>query len=124
MDDPTIIKYIKNGNYLPNSPVHQLYVDLQYTLMPGLTAGVNAEMYSKSYIDGWNSDAEAAAAYALLGAKITYELPLKCISSEISLSGRNLGDIKYAAFTEPDPGGNAYQPGPGREFFASFRLKF
>jgi len=36
-------RYIKNGNYLPNSPVHQLYVDLQYSFIPGLSAGVSAE---------------------------------------------------------------------------------
>ena len=117
-------RYIKNGNFLPNSPMHQLYIDLQYTFMSGLSAGVSAEMYSKAYIDGANIESEAVAAYTLLHARITYELPIKGISSEISLSGRNLGDVKYVAFSEPDASGNSYQAGAGRELFASFRIRF
>jgi hypothetical protein len=31
---------------------------------------------------------------------------------------------KYMAFTEPDPDGNSYQPGPGREIFGSIKIKF
>ncbi len=31
MDDPADLRYITNGKFLPNSPMHQLYVDLQYT---------------------------------------------------------------------------------------------
>jgi iron complex outermembrane receptor protein len=124
MDDPTDIRYIKDGNYLPNSPMHQLYVDLQYTFMPGLSAGVSAETYSEAYIDGANIESEAVQGYTLLHARITYELPIKGIASEITLSGRNLGDVKYVAFSEPDPSGNSYQAGAGRELFASFRIRF
>jgi iron complex outermembrane receptor protein len=117
-------RYIKNGNYLPNSPMHQLYVDLQYTFMPGLSAGVGAEMYSKAYIDGANIESEAVPAYTLLNARINYELPVKGIATEVSLSGRNLANIKYVAFSEPDANGNSYQAGAGRELFASFRIRF
>ncbi len=39
MDDTTIVKYIKNGNWLPNSPQHQLYLDVQYQVVPRLTLG-------------------------------------------------------------------------------------
>jgi hypothetical protein len=28
------------------------------------------------------------------------------------------------AFTEPDPDGNSYQPGPGREFFGTLKISF
>lgn len=124
MDDTTDLRYIKSGNYLPNSPMHQLYVDLQYTFMPGLSAGVSAEMYSKAYIDGANIESEAVPGYTLLHARITYELPIKGIPTEVSLSGRNLGNVKYVAFSEPDPSGNSYQAGAGRELFASFRIRF
>jgi iron complex outermembrane receptor protein len=117
-------RYIKNGNFLPNSPVHQLYVDLQYAFLPGLSAGVSAEMYSKAYIDGANIESEAVAAYTLLHARINYKLPISGISSEITLSGRNLGNIKYVAFSEPDASGNSYQAGAGRELFASLRVRF
>jgi iron complex outermembrane receptor protein len=124
MDDTTDLRYIKNGNFLPNSPMHQLYVDLQYTFMPGLSAGVSAEMYSKAYIDGANIESEAVHGYTLLHARITYELPIKGIPTEVCLSGRNLGNIKYVAFSEPDPSGNSYQAGAGRELFASLRIRF
>jgi iron complex outermembrane receptor protein len=124
MDDTTDLRSITNGKYLPNSPMHQLYVDLQYTFMPGLSAGVGAEMYSKAYIDGANIESEAVPAYTLLDARINYELPVKSIAAEISLSGKNLADIKYVAFSEPDPSGNSYQAGAGRELFASFRIRF
>jgi len=30
---------------------------------------------------------------------------------------RNIFDKTYMAFTEPDPDGNSYQPGPGYEIF-------
>ena len=117
-------RYIKNGNFLPNSPMHQLYVDLQYTFMPGLSAGVGAEMFSKAYIDGANIESEAVPAYTLLNARINYQLPVKGIATEVSLSGRNLANIKYVAFSEPDASGNSYQAGAGRELFASLRVRF
>jgi iron complex outermembrane receptor protein len=117
-------RYIKKGHFLPNSPMHQLNVDLQYTFMPGLSAGVSAETYSKAYIDGANIESEAVPGYTLLGARVSYELPIKGISSQITLSGRNLGDIKYVAFSEPDASGNSYQAGAGRELFASLRVRF
>jgi outer membrane receptor protein involved in Fe transport len=124
MDDPNDLRYITNGKFLPNSPIHQLYIDLQYNFMPGLSAGLSAETYSKSYIDGSNQESEAVAGYTLLHARVTYQLPIKGISSEITLSGRNLGDVKYVAFSEPDASGNSYQAGAGRELFASLRLRF
>ena len=117
-------RYIKNGNYLPNSPMHQLYVDLQYTFIPGLSAGVGAEMFSKAYIDGANIESEAVPAYTLLNARINYQLPVKDIATEVSLSGTNLANIKYVAFSEPDASGNSYQAGAGRELFASLRVRF
>ncbi|MDR3611820.1 MAG: TonB-dependent receptor [Ignavibacteriaceae bacterium] len=124
MDDPTDLRYISDGNYLPNSPMHQLYVDLQYTFIPGLSAGVSAETYSKAYIDGANIESEAVPAYTLLHARIIYKLPIKSIPIEVSLSGRNLGNVKYVAFSEPDPSGNSYQAGAGSEYFAGLRLRF
>ncbi len=122
MDDPQIIKYIVNRNYLPNSPQHQLYIDAEYHLPYDFFVGVNVETQSKSYIDGANIGSETAAGYTLIGARIGYTLNLSGLNAEIILQGRNLGDQKYVAFTEPDPGGNAYQPGAGREFFGSVRI--
>ncbi|HSD62886.1 MAG TPA: TonB-dependent receptor [Ignavibacteriaceae bacterium] len=122
MDDPTVIKYIKNGNYLPNSPQHQFYIDAEYHLPYDFIVGVNAETLSKTYIDGANIESEAAAGYTLIGARIGYNLNINGLNAMITIQGRNLGGQKYVAFTEPDPGGNSYQPGAGREFFGSIRL--
>lgn len=122
MDDPTIIKYIENGKYLPNSPQHQFYIDAGYNLPYNFFVGVNVEALSKTYIDGANIESEAAAGYTLIGARIGYNLKINGLNAEITIQGRNLGDQKYVAFTEPDPGGNSYQPGAGREFFGSLRI--
>lgn len=123
MDDTTIVKYIKNGNWLPNSPQHQLYLDVQYQVVPRLTLGASVEALSKSYIDGANVDAEAVDGYALVSARIAYKLQLGAVIAELSLNARNIGDTKYVAFSEPDPGGNAYQPGAGREFFGGLKIQ-
>ncbi len=122
MDDPAVVKYIKDGMYLPNSPQHQLYVDAEYRLPYNFAVGLNAETVSKIYIDGANIESEAAAGYTLIGARVGYTLDLSGIHTEIILQGRNLGNQKFVAFTEPDPGGNAYQPGAGREFFGTVRI--
>ncbi len=122
MDDPANVKYIENGNYLPNSPMHQFFIDAEYHLPYNFFVGLNCQTQSKSYIDGANIESEAAAGYTLIGARIGYNVRLNGFNADITLQGRNLGDQKYAAFTEPDPGGNAYQPGAGREFFGSVRI--
>jgi outer membrane receptor protein involved in Fe transport len=123
MDDTTIVKYIKSGNWLPNSPQHQLYVDVQYHVVPRFTLGVSVDALSKTYIDGANVDGEAVNGYALINARVMYTLQLGTLVGELTLNIRNIGDTKYVAFSEPDPGGNAYQPGAGREFFGGLRIQ-
>ena len=124
MDDTSIYKYIKNGNRLPNSPQHQIALDLGYNVTKDLELGLGAEVFSKSYIDGANIEAEAVDGYALFDARIAYGLLFEGMKCELSLSARNLADTKYVAFSEPDPGGNAYQPGAGREFFGGLKVRF
>ncbi len=123
MDDPTIIKYIEDGNYLPNSPMHQLYLDAEYDFTSGVFVGLAAETVGKTFIDGANIESEAAPGYTLINARVGYDWNIGGISGLLMLTGKNLADIKYIAFTEPDPGGNAYQPGSGREFFVSAKIK-
>lgn len=123
MDDPTIQKYILDGNYLPNSPMHQLYIDLQYEILNGLYIGAGSETYTKSYIDGANIESEAAEAYTLFSARVMYDFSYFGTGAQLSISMKNITDKKYVAFTEPDPGGNSYQPGSGREVFAGIKIK-
>lgn len=122
MDDTSIHKFIKAGNWLPNSPQHQLYVDALYHIVPQFGIGFSVETLSKSYIDGANVESEAVSGYTLLHARATYEWQIGTVTGELSVNGRNLGNVKYVAFSEPDPGGNAYQPGAGREFFGGLKI--
>ena len=43
---------------------------------------------------------------------------------EAFVAGRNVTGVEYIAFTEPDPDGNSYQPGPTRELFAGASARF
>ncbi len=122
MDDTSIVKYAVDGNWLPNSPQHQIYADLQYEVVPHLYFGLSSETLSKSYIDGANLDAEAVEGYTLFNGRIVYDWCLKSIAGQLSFNVTNIGDKKYVAFSEPDPGGNAYQPGAGRQFFGSLKI--
>jgi iron complex outermembrane receptor protein len=122
MDDPDVRKFVVSGNLLPNSPRHQLVVDLEVRPVPEVSLGFTTETLSKAYIDGANIEAEAVPGYTLLHARVVWSVQMAGIRGAISLQGRNLANTTYVAFSEPDPGGNAYQPGPGREFFAGFRV--
>ena len=123
MDDPTIRKFVVDGNWLPNSPRNQVYIDLQYMLTPRLSLGLSAEAQSKTYIDGADVESEAAAGYTLLHGRVRYGWQVAGVEGEFVLQLRNIFNAKYVAFTEPDPGGNAYQPGAGREFFVGLRVR-
>jgi hypothetical protein len=62
--------------------------------------------------------------YNLYNAAISYAFKLKKLDGKISLSARNFTGESYMAFTEPDPDGNSYQPGPNREYFCNITFKF
>jgi iron complex outermembrane recepter protein len=123
MDDTSIVKYARKGNQLPNSPKHQLVVDARYEIGHSVVVGFTTESISRTYIDGANLESEAATGYTLLHARVEYDWRFLGVRGELSLQARNLGNRNYAAFTEPDPGGNSYQPGPGREVFAGLRIR-
>ncbi len=122
MDDTTIHKYIVDGNWLPNSPQHQLAIDVTCDVLPGLSVGLNSMTLSESFIDGANLESEAVQGYTLLGCRVSYRLNLPGLSAEFTAQIRNLTDQKYVAFSEPDTGGNSYQPGAGREIFGGIRI--
>jgi len=62
--------------------------------------------------------------YTLLNGRIGHNLHVEGFTIQMSINFRNIGDTKYVAFTEPDPGGNSYQPGAGREVFGGLRVQF
>ena len=107
---------------LPNSPDHQAYLDVAGDLGAGFFAGAAAEWVDSWYIDG--SNATSVDGYTLLNARLGYRFHGRTWSGQVMLSGRNLTDEAWIAFTEPDPDGNSYQPGPGREGFVGVVLSF
>ena len=108
------------GNRLPNSPQYQLMTDLAWEVRPHLTLGLGTDSYSKWFVDASNT--VPVDGYTLLNARAAWSFPVGGREWEISLQGRNLTGTKYVAFTEPDPDGNSYQPGPEREIFVGLRV--
>ncbi|MEO8512639.1 MAG: TonB-dependent receptor [Ignavibacteria bacterium] len=124
MDDTTIHKFIEKDNFLPNSPEHQFIADLDIMITRGFNIGFTSETYSRSYIDGANLVSESVGGYTLWGARLVYKTLLMHTSTEISVNARNIFGKSYIAFTEPDPGGNSYQPGTPLEVFLNARIGF
>lgn len=123
-----------SGQWLPNSPRHQLYAELVYRPVKKLTLHFATEMQSKWAI---YTDANAYAGkldpaiyqnwqkgFTLIHLGADYFWRIGKIHGDFNLTVRNLLNTEYMAFTEPDPDGNAYQPGPGREIFGTLRVHF
>ena len=122
------------GQWLPNSPKHQLYAEIVYSIGKNFKISLSNEHQTKwaiytdanayngkldpniyqNWLDGFN----------LIHAAVSYEWKFKGLRGVCNISVRNLTAEEYMAFTEPDPDGNSYQPGPGRELFGSIKLKF
>ena len=121
------------GQYLPNSPKHQLYSEIVYNYKR-LTFSLASEFQSKwaIYTDqkAYNNELDPAIyqnwqkGFTLFHVRADYEFNLCKMNGEFSVYVRNLTNRSYMAFTEPDPDGNAYQPGPGREVFFNLRFRF
>ena len=124
MDDSTIQKNIVSGNFLPNSPRHQLGLDFHWNISPAVSIGLTSETLSKSYIDGANIESEAVEGYTVLHCALRYKVFFSGVNYELTFSIRNMTDIKYVAFSEPDPEGYSYQAGPRRELFGILRIRF
>lgn len=111
-----------NGNFLPNSPTNQFYVDAYVQLPKGFSISAKSLSFSKAYIDPTNST--WIDGYTLLGARLAKNWQYKNFWGSFFVSGANLTNTNYIAFTEPDPDGNSYQPGPGREIFGGVEFRF
>ena len=111
-----------SGNYMPNAPRHQGYADLEYTWKSHLILGAALEFQSRSYVDATNLT--WADGYALFHPRIGLRWRGDWYHGELMLSGRNVFGKEYIAFTEPDPDGNSYQPGPTAEVFLGLRISF
>jgi iron complex outermembrane receptor protein len=123
-----------SGQWLPNSPKHQLFAEVTYHITKNFHLSVSTELQSKwaIYTDAkaYNGDLDPAIyqnwqdGFNLYHARFAYTWRLKKLSGEFSVFARNILGTDYMAFTEPDPDGNSYQPGPGQEIFGAVKLKF
>ena len=121
-DQVSLGSQIYHDTWLPNAPRNQAYLDFTGELGRGLFAGAAVDRVSSWYVDAANS--ASVAGYTLLNARLGYRIHGAGWSGEIMLSGLNLTDEPYIAFTEPDPDGNSYQPGPGRQGFLGVVVSF
>lgn len=106
--------------WMPNSPRNQGWVDVEYTWRKRLFVGFDSDMVSRAYVDPSNTG--YAWGYGLFNPRAGYRWNSDKLSGEIMVSARNVFGKNYIAFTEPDPDGNSYQPGPKREVFITARL--
>jgi iron complex outermembrane receptor protein len=122
------------GQWLPNSPKHQLYSEVVYSINKNLKISLGTEYQSKwaIYTDAktYNGELDPAIyqnwqeGFNLYHARISYQWNIWGLDGECSVFARNFTGQKYMAFTEPDPDGNSYQPGPGREYFGNIKIRF
>jgi hypothetical protein len=84
---------------------------------------VEGQGSSRSYIDPINN--RWITLFGLMNARFSKGWQQKRYSGEFFISGRNLTNRNYIAFTEPDyPDGHSYQPGPLREIFGGVEVRF
>ena len=110
------------GNELPNSPRQQFYIDTSWEFARNWTVGAGTQAWGRAFIDPTNHT--WIDGYGLLNARFSRSWQRRGLGSTLFLAGRNLTAQRYIAFTEPDPDGNSYQPGAGREIFAGLQLRF
>jgi iron complex outermembrane recepter protein len=106
--------------WMPNSPRNQAAVDVEYTWRSRFFVGFDSTMVSRAYVDQTNTG--YAWGYGLFNPRLGYRWSSDKMSGEFSVAARNAFGKGYIAFTEPDPDGNSYQPGPEGEVFFSARL--
>jgi iron complex outermembrane receptor protein len=111
-----------NGHDLPNSPRHQFYIDASWEFARNWTVGAGTQAWSRAYIDPTNRT--WIDGYGLLNARFSRSWQRRRLGGTLFVAGRNLTAKRYIAFTEPDPDGNSYQPGAGREIFAGLQFRF
>jgi iron complex outermembrane receptor protein len=114
--------------WLPNTPQHQLYADAEYRITGALTAGAALEYVSAWYIDSSNQILENGYGrtdpYTLVHVRVAYKFEFGGMPMQLILTGRNIFNVLYYGFTEPDPDGNSYQPAPTAEWSLGLRLGF
>jgi hypothetical protein len=78
-------------------------------------------LQSRWLVDSQN--AASVAGFSLWNASLTYGWRAGRLGGDVMIAARNLFGASYMAFTEPDPDGNSYQPGPKQEYFARISVR-
>jgi iron complex outermembrane receptor protein len=114
--------------WLPNIPKHQLYADAEFHITRSLITGAGLEYVSAWYIDSTNRILKNGYGrtdpYMLVHLRLAYRFEFEGMPLELILSGRNIFNVLYYGFTEPDPDGNSYQPAPTAEWSLGLRMGF
>jgi iron complex outermembrane recepter protein len=108
--------------YMPNSPKHEAYLDAEYKVASHWVFGVGVDARSSWYIDPSNETSQDG--YTLVNPRIGFRWAGTGYRGEVMVTARNVFSENYVAFTEPDPDGNSYQPGPTRELYLGARIWF
>jgi iron complex outermembrane receptor protein len=106
---------------MPNAPKNQFAFDGQYTFASRFTVGLGVFYQSGWFVD--QSNVASVAGFTLVNPRLSYRLGKTPGRAELVFQVRNLLNKEYIAFTEPDPDGNSYQPGPTREAFVGLRVR-
>jgi len=130
-------------HWIPQCPAHQLAAEVSYKFLKNFEITLSTQYLSKwciqvddslydnytiletayqpqsvrsSWVDGYN----------IFSANLAYEWKLGKLNGNISLFVKNITDVHYFGFTEPNngPDYNSYQAAPGREIFCSLKVKF
>ena len=130
-----------NGHFIPQCPEHVLTAEVSFKFLKHFTLTLNTQYQSKWYIQTDSSLYQTyqetvnnvtttrnswVKGYNIYSANLAYNFKLWNVLGEISVFGKNLFDVHYFGFTEPNngPDYNSYQPAPGREFFVNLKLRF
>jgi iron complex outermembrane receptor protein len=111
---------VASGNRLPGAPKHSLYLDVQYQVSDALSTGLDLRTESRVFVNDVNAD--AAAGYAIVGARTGYAF--KAGGATMFLYGRidNLFDQQYAGSLIVNDGNKRFfEPAPGRRLFVGVR---
>jgi iron complex outermembrane recepter protein len=128
-------------HWIPQCPQHMLTAEVSFKFLKHFKLTLSDQYQSKWYIqvdsavyehytEIVNNDTTIRNSWVkgfnIFGANLSYNFKLWGIEGELSLFGKNLFDEHYFGFTEPNSGPdyNSYQPAPGRELFASLKLRF
>ncbi len=121
------------GQYLPNVPKYNVFAQLILKPVHNLTLTFSGKYRSPwvIYTDSRIYDGLADPSiyqpwyegYNIYDFSANYAFDFKNMLVNMKLGVENLFDTPYIAFTEPDPDGNSYHPGSGRQIFLTISMK-